>query len=838
MPPGHDAAGSRVTIVVEDAQRLGADALAELEALSANEFGDELGANIILMGQPGLKEWLDTPALVRVHQRTRALQNIEPLAKPEVLGYLRNTIRVAGGEFDKLFAEDAAGALHRCSQGIPRVINNICESGLTLAAENGATPMTGEFILKHASETLGIDVPAEVDEDSASAVAAAPEPAVDPEPTQTELPVLQPIAAAPDPVIAESATETEAANVAEQKDEVAEADSAQATDSAAETAAANVAEQEDEVAEADSAQAAESAAETAAANVAEQEDEFAEADSAQATESAAETAAANVTEQEDDISEIGEADSAQVAESAAEVAAAGSEPVSAETPAIEPQAANSETAEIEPVETIAPDSPPAQAAVDEMPLADATMTVKRPDWMLLPADNGGAAADEADIDALANAEAAADNGDDNDDDEVVPAVLTADVEATARLEVIDPIAAAPVTDLAPEPKPAPVAEPELTLEPYAAPEPQPELVLEQEAESQPEPAAELELAPEAPFVATEVLATAPEAPPQADINHLTGPETDQSPVEVAAEQTATGSDPTLDGIPELTLDDSLDQVRNDVAAPALAEQLSEQPPGTGIDPRVAEELSKATSLDDLDDEMAATLFGDEDFDAIAAAAIANGPAFAPANDDDGAVASGDVGPASAEAAASAVTPAAAAEATPAAQPPVATAQATPVAQPAPVAALEATPATQPAPVVATKAAEPAAASVAAAAKPALNKTNGVTPPTPAMGDKMMGYTGEFQMSMTSRFKMLDKLTKGEEKPVYSAINREPGANEADATATPSAGAAQPKSVEQQLQEKATATSPAAASVKGKEKGDGKKKPKTGKLSGLLSRFKR
>ncbi len=152
------AAGAQVAIVVEDAQRVGLDALVELESLTAADSGDATGANIILMGQLELNEWLATPALARLRQRTRLRQVIEPLTAPEVLGYLRHCIRAAGGDFDSMFDGGAVDMLYRCSEGIPRVINNLCESALTMAAEEDAGPLTAKFIQKIARDALGIDV--------------------------------------------------------------------------------------------------------------------------------------------------------------------------------------------------------------------------------------------------------------------------------------------------------------------------------------------------------------------------------------------------------------------------------------------------------------------------------------------------------------------------------------------------------------------------------------------------------------------------------------------------------------------------------------------------------
>ncbi len=152
------AAGAQVAIVVEDAQRVGLDALVELESLTAADSGDATGANIILMGQLELNEWLATPALARLRQRTRLRQVIEPFTAPEVLGYLRHCVRAAGGDFDSMFDGGAVDMLYRCSEGIPRVINNLCESALTMAAEEDAGPLTAKFIQKVARDALGIEV--------------------------------------------------------------------------------------------------------------------------------------------------------------------------------------------------------------------------------------------------------------------------------------------------------------------------------------------------------------------------------------------------------------------------------------------------------------------------------------------------------------------------------------------------------------------------------------------------------------------------------------------------------------------------------------------------------
>ena len=184
------AAGAQLAIVVEDAQRVGQDALVEMEALTAADSGDATGANTILMGQPELKEWLANPALARLRQRTRLRQAVDPFNAPEVMGYLRHSIRAAAGDVDKIVDARAVDMLYRCSEGIPRVINNLCESALTMAANEGTGPLTAEFIQQVARDALGIEVvlpPTAAARGSAPKPAPAPQPDLEPapEPQQT-----------------------------------------------------------------------------------------------------------------------------------------------------------------------------------------------------------------------------------------------------------------------------------------------------------------------------------------------------------------------------------------------------------------------------------------------------------------------------------------------------------------------------------------------------------------------------------------------------------------------------------------------------------------------------
>jgi len=166
----------RVLIIVEDAVRVGIDALSELEAVTAEDAGVSDGASIVLMGNEGLRELLREPELARLKQRVRARKSIVPLNANEMLGYLKHGLRVAGGDFDSLFASGSADILYGLSDGIPRVVNNLVKATLSSAAASDQKQVTTDLIERVAGEEFGITVThsvAEIEQyvDSAKAIA-------------------------------------------------------------------------------------------------------------------------------------------------------------------------------------------------------------------------------------------------------------------------------------------------------------------------------------------------------------------------------------------------------------------------------------------------------------------------------------------------------------------------------------------------------------------------------------------------------------------------------------------------------------------------------------------
>ena len=173
-----NATDSRVFVIVERADDLNATLLRALDSFTAADPNGCAGANVVLLGEQALAEQLKSPALDSLRQRIRLRQKLEPLTLDELRAYLTQHVTIAGGGFDKMFAADALPAIHRYTGGSPRLVNNLCETALTLAAAGGAAQLTGEVVASAATGLLGLEEPpAETVQRAAAPVSVSQPPA-------------------------------------------------------------------------------------------------------------------------------------------------------------------------------------------------------------------------------------------------------------------------------------------------------------------------------------------------------------------------------------------------------------------------------------------------------------------------------------------------------------------------------------------------------------------------------------------------------------------------------------------------------------------------------------
>lgn len=151
-----EANGTRLIVTIEDGVRLGADTLAEIEALTASDAGESEGASLIVMGDTSLDEMLGDPQLARVNQRVRQRLTTAALPKAELRGYLRHCFRLAGADFESIFDTNTANLLHHLSDGIPRIANNIVESAMRAASDQGLSKVSSELVARIAENEFGL----------------------------------------------------------------------------------------------------------------------------------------------------------------------------------------------------------------------------------------------------------------------------------------------------------------------------------------------------------------------------------------------------------------------------------------------------------------------------------------------------------------------------------------------------------------------------------------------------------------------------------------------------------------------------------------------------------
>ncbi|CAG0939171.1 ABC transporter ATP-binding/permease protein [Gammaproteobacteria bacterium] len=138
--------GKHVVIIVDEAQNLSGPALEELRLLSCIDTADRKIISIVLTGQPNLDDLLDAPGLTQLRQRARLRQRLDALNEEETLEYLRHRLAIAGGEIDAIFEPDAVKDVHRLTQGIPRLINTLCDTALTACMVENLPKVTLDVI--------------------------------------------------------------------------------------------------------------------------------------------------------------------------------------------------------------------------------------------------------------------------------------------------------------------------------------------------------------------------------------------------------------------------------------------------------------------------------------------------------------------------------------------------------------------------------------------------------------------------------------------------------------------------------------------------------------------
>jgi general secretion pathway protein A len=145
------ARGERVVIVIDEAQNLSPEALEQVRLLTNLETSKEKLLQIVLLGQPELRDLLQRRDLRQLAQRITARYHLSPLGPKDTHSYIRHRMQIAGAQRNP-FRRGAMNVLYQRSQGIPRLINIIADRSLVAAFVKERTDVTAAMVHEAANE--------------------------------------------------------------------------------------------------------------------------------------------------------------------------------------------------------------------------------------------------------------------------------------------------------------------------------------------------------------------------------------------------------------------------------------------------------------------------------------------------------------------------------------------------------------------------------------------------------------------------------------------------------------------------------------------------------------
>jgi general secretion pathway protein A len=135
-------------LIVDEAHHLSADILEEVRLLSNLETTNDKLLQIVLVGQPELDEKLDSVELRQLKQRIAVRTHLGALNADETKRYIERRLQIAGEEphSTPLFPEETIAAVYHYSQGLPRLINTMCENSLIAAYARRSSTVSPEIV--------------------------------------------------------------------------------------------------------------------------------------------------------------------------------------------------------------------------------------------------------------------------------------------------------------------------------------------------------------------------------------------------------------------------------------------------------------------------------------------------------------------------------------------------------------------------------------------------------------------------------------------------------------------------------------------------------------------
>ncbi|MEP7295436.1 MAG: AAA family ATPase [Burkholderiales bacterium] len=149
------AVGQNNVLIIDEAQMLSSSVLEQLRLLTNLETNERKLLQIILIGQPELRDMLERPELEQLAQRVIARYHLGALTESETEAYIRHRLSVAGMTTAMPFDAKALQRIHQLSRGVPRRINLLCDRALLGAYSGGKGTADRAIIDRAAGEVFG-----------------------------------------------------------------------------------------------------------------------------------------------------------------------------------------------------------------------------------------------------------------------------------------------------------------------------------------------------------------------------------------------------------------------------------------------------------------------------------------------------------------------------------------------------------------------------------------------------------------------------------------------------------------------------------------------------------
>jgi general secretion pathway protein A len=149
------AEGNDVVLIIDEAQDMDFDLLEQIRLLSNLETDQRKLLQIVLLGQPELRDKLNDSRLRQLRQRITVRYHLAPLDRRETEQYIQHRLQVVGANGRPSFSRWAVGGIHRYSGGVPRLVNAVCDKALLCGYVTGDDHLTWRHVRRAIRELEG-----------------------------------------------------------------------------------------------------------------------------------------------------------------------------------------------------------------------------------------------------------------------------------------------------------------------------------------------------------------------------------------------------------------------------------------------------------------------------------------------------------------------------------------------------------------------------------------------------------------------------------------------------------------------------------------------------------